>query len=384
MHGTIESSFRVELRRLDELAAFASELRELSARALAPNVFYEPSFIAASAPVFGRDVMAGLVWRRGTPARLIGFFPVAIERRRYGIKMPVLVGWTHAYGPLGTPLIDREAGEAAVAAWLDHLAADPTLPKLLLMPYLPAEGDIARAFDAALAHRDGRSEHFALHRRAMLAPQDDRAGYLDHAIPHKKRKELRRLRKRLADTGTLTSTTTSDPSVLTAALLDFLSLEASGWKGRAGTAAQRNDTARCFVLEAVSALAAEGKASVSRLALDGRAIAAIVTLRSGDAAWCWKIAYDETFSRGSPGVQLLLDVTDDLLADTSIVRADSCATADHPMIDHIWRERLALSDRLMCVAKCDPTLFGHLCRLELLRRSAMSAAKRLRNLLRRA
>ena len=40
------------------------------------------------------------------------------------------------------------------------------------------------------------------------------------------------------------------------------------------------------------------------------------------------------------------------------------------MIDHIWRERLALSDRLMCVAKCDPTLFAHLCRMESLRRSA--------------
>ena len=384
MHGTIESGYRVELRRLEELAAFASDLRDLTTRALAPNAFYEPSFMAAAAPVFGRDVMAGLVWRRGVPARLIGFFPVGIERRRYGIKMPVLVGWTHPYGPLGTPLIDRESGDAAVAAWLDHLAADPTLPKLLLMPYLPAEGDVARAFDAALAYRNGRSEHFALHRRAMLAPNDDRVGYLDHAIPHKKRKELRRLRKRLADTGTLTSTTTSDPATLTAALLDFLALEASGWKGRAGTAAQRNDTVRCFVLEAVSALAAEGKASVSRLALDGRAIAAIVTLRSGDAAWCWKIAYDETFSRASPGVQLLLDVTDDLLADTGIARADSCATADHPMIYHVWRERLALSDRLMCVAKCDPTLFSHLCRLESLRRSAMSAAKRLRNLLRRA
>ena len=74
------------------------------------------------------------------------------------------------------------------------------------MPYLPAEGDIAQAFDAALAHRKGRSEHFALHRRAMLAPAGDRAGYLDHAMAHKKRKELRRQRKRLADTGALTST----------------------------------------------------------------------------------------------------------------------------------------------------------------------------------
>jgi hypothetical protein len=133
----------------------------------------------------------------------------------------------------------------------------------------------------------------------------------------------------------------------------------------------------------VSALAAEGKASVARLALDGRAIATIVTLRSGDSAWCWKIAYDEAYSRSSPGVQLLLDVTDELLADASVARADSCATADHPMIDHIWRERLALSDRLMCVAKCDPTLFAHLCKMESLRRSAIDKLKWLRSLLRR-
>ena len=79
---------------------------------------------------------------------------------------------------------------------------------------------------------------------------------------HKKRKELRRQRKRLADTGDLTSTTTAEPAALTAALLDFLSLEAAGWKGRAGTAAKRNDAVRCFVVEAVTALAAEGKASV--------------------------------------------------------------------------------------------------------------------------
>jgi len=107
-------------------------------------------------------------------------------------------------------------------------------------------------------------------------------------------------------------------------------------------------------------------------------------LRSGDAAWCWKIAYDESRSRASPGVQLLLDVTDALLADASIARTDSCATADHPMIDHIWRERLTLSDRLMCVAKCDPTLFAHLCRMESIRRKAVDMLKRLRNLVRRA
>ena len=172
MHGTIEFRFQGRAQAPRRACGVrTATCATLAARALAPNAFYEPAFMAASAPVFGRDVLAGLVWRRATPRRLIGFFPVAIERRRYGLKIPVLVGWTHPYGPLGTPLIDRDCSEAAVAAWLDHIAADPALPKLMLMPYLPAEGDVARAFDAALAHRNGRSEHFALHRRAMLAPQ---------------------------------------------------------------------------------------------------------------------------------------------------------------------------------------------------------------------
>ena len=48
---------------------------------------------------------------------------------------------------------------------------------------------------------------------------------------------------------------------------------------------------------------------------DGHPVAASITLRSGNAAWFWKIAYDEAFARASPGVQLTLDLTRDLLAD---------------------------------------------------------------------
>lgn len=383
MHGTIDTGHRVELRRLDELAALAGDLRDLASRALAPNVFYDPAFISAAASVFGRDAMAGLVWGRTGRRQLIGFFPVTVERFRYGVPISVLVGWTHAYGPLGTPVIDRDTGDAALAAWLDHIAADPKLPKLLLMPYLPAEGDIARAFDAALARRSGHSQSFALHRRALLEPHGGRAGYLDQAIARKKRKELRRQRKRLAEDGALSSDVTLDPAAMPAALADFLALEATGWKGRAGTAAQGDEAVCRFINDAVSALAVEGKASVARLALDGRAIAALVTLRSGDTAWCWKIAYDESLSRASPGVQLLLDATESLLADASIARADSCATPDHPMIDHVWRERLALADRLMCVVPCNAGLFTQVCQLETARRAAIRMAKRLRGLLRR-
>src|SRR5258706_16381132 len=98
---------------------------------------------------------------------------------------------------------------------------------------------------------------------------------------------------------------------------------------------------------AVTALAGEGKAQVARLCVDAHPIAAMVTLRSGSTAWCWKVAYDESRARFSPGGQILLDVTQTQLDDPTIARADSCATADHPMIDHVWRERLPLGDRLL-------------------------------------
>jgi CelD/BcsL family acetyltransferase involved in cellulose biosynthesis len=383
VHGMIESDFRVEWRPLAELAPIATQWQSLAARALAPNVFYEPAFALAAAPVLGRDVGAGLVWSRAAPLRLLGFFPARIERRRYGIALPVLVGWTHPYGPLGTPLMDRDAGAAVLSAWLDHLAGQGDLPRLLLMPYFPAAGPVGQAFDAALARRHGESISLARHERALLAPAGAREHYLDHAMGAKKRKELRRQRKRLAEAGALVSDTVRDPAAIAAALADFLALEAAGWKGRAGTAARADDSVRAFMEKAVTGLARDGKARIDRLSTGGAPIAAIVTLQSGATAWCWKIAYDEAFARSSPGVLLLLDVTQALLDDPTIAGADSCATADHPMIDHVWRERVGLADRLVRLGPQGRFAFAAACRLERLRRTAIAGVKRLRDLTRR-
>jgi hypothetical protein len=102
---------------------------------------------------------------------------------------------------------------------------------------------------------------------------------------------------------------------------------------------------------------------------------------SGDTAWFWKIAYSENLARSSPGVQLVMDCTEHLLADGGPARIDSCAVAGHPMIDHIWRERLALSDRLIAVRR--PRLpFALACKAETIERAAIVAARALRNRLR--
>jgi len=67
-------------------------------------------------------------------------------------------------------------------------------------------------------------------------------------------------------------------------------------------------------------------------------------LRHQDRAFFFKLGIDERFAKFSPGVQLTLDLTRHLCADPAIATADSTASADHPMINPIWRGRFAIGD----------------------------------------
>jgi hypothetical protein len=250
-----------------------------------------------------------------------------------------------------------------------------------MMPFVPENGPFAKALDVVLANSGRASATFGQHQRALLDPADQRIGYLDRAMSSGRRKELRRQRRRLQDIAPVTFNTACDTDDVGSALKDFLVLEASGWKGLAQTAAANDAATRRFVETAVGTLAAEGKARIDRLFLNGSPIAATVTLISGDTAWCWKIAYSEGVSRFSPGVQLVLDLTADVLTERHIARVDSCATADHPMIDHVWRERLVVSDRLIAVRQAAFS-FTLACMIENARRFAIATAKTLRDRLR--
>jgi hypothetical protein len=367
-------------RQFSELSPIVPEWRDLAARALEPNAFYEPAFALAAAPVFGKEAGAVLVWSGAQPRRLVGLFPACIEKRRYGLKLPILVGFTHPYGPLGVPLVDREAPEPIIASWLAHLGAEPGMPSLAMLPYLPEDGPFGAALAAVLARAGLPFADFRRHQRPILMPCRERSLYVEQSLGRRRHKELRRLWRRLGDAGAVLFSTATEPAAVSAALEDFFALEASGWKGRAGTAAARHEPLRRLVQAAVCDLAAEGKVQIIRILVDGRAIAVSIVLYSGNCAWFWKIAYDETFARFSPGVLLSVALTGELANDSRIARTDSCAASDNPMISHIWRERLAMGDRMIAVRTPSSFLLGR--QLETLRGVTVSGAKLVRGIYR--
>ncbi len=135
MHAPLRQTYQVEWRSLAELASIADEWQALAASAIEPNVFYEPAFALAAAPVFGTDTRAVLV--RTMTGKLVGLFPGHPGRL-------MMAGWVHPYAPLGVPLVDRAEPEAVIAVWLDHLGQDPAMPGQLLLPFLPEQGAFAR------------------------------------------------------------------------------------------------------------------------------------------------------------------------------------------------------------------------------------------------
>jgi CelD/BcsL family acetyltransferase involved in cellulose biosynthesis len=174
--------------------------------------------------------------------------------------------------------------------------------------------------------------------RAMLASELTPESYLETSLSAKKRKELRRQANRLADEGKVTFERAAGADGIDQWCDRFLTLEAAGWKGRAGSALACSAATERMFRESLEGAARRGRLERLTLTLSGRPLAMLATFLTPPGAFSYKTAFDEGYARFSPGV-LLQRENLAVLGREDIAWSDSCASADHPMIDHFWRER---------------------------------------------
>jgi len=352
----------------------AAEWQALAAAAAEPNPFFDPAYCLPAFALAARGGGASaLVARR--EGKLVGLVPVVSALRAFRLPLPVLVA-SQPYAPLTTPLLSGEDPVGAAEGLLD--AARASGARVLALPVMPLDGVAGKALAEALSRRGVRPIHIEVHERAALDATQDAETYLRAGLSAKKLKELRRQRNRLDDEGAVAFTLAETPEDIAAALERFLVLEASGWKGLNGTGLGQNQGDAAFVRAVARDLGRRGAFKVLELTLAGRTIAAGLVLNQGGTAFFFKIAYDETLSRFSPGVQLTLELTRRLGDDPGIRSADSTADAGHPMIDHVWRERIRVADMLVPLQPGDAAAAVS-ARLLQARRSLRDGAKRARN-----
>ncbi len=367
----------VETHDVAAMAAWRDAWADLAGRALEPNVFMEPAFgltLAEHLPAAERPRFV-TVWSRDAEGarRLVGLCPIVRGRVSFGLRLSV---WRHELVALGPPLLDRHNAVPALVAMFDGMRHEHPRCRAVLADMVPAEGPTLHALRqaAAASHRPLRL--IDPRRRAMLFHGAGAAASGLAALSPRRRKEALRQRRRLADGGALTYTSATGTAEIITALDRFLDLEAAGWKGGRGTALKLDPARAAFTRAMAAAMAADGRIRIDSLDRDGRPLAMGIILSSGGRDFFWKMAYAEDHAVLSPGVQFVLGLTERQVAQSGTAATDSCALPDHPMIDRLWPERLALVDVAIGLQPGRRLGFEAVMRLEIARRRARALAKR--------
>lgn len=286
---TSDEGFSVSV--LDRLEPIATEWDELAIRSSAPP-FARPGWTRAWWSAFGRGKLQLLVAKRG--GKLAAVLPLHRHRGR-------LVSCSNVH----TPVFDCAASstEAVVALLKAALQA----PAGIRFFECISDGRLA----TALRDESIKAEAWLYVQRTTAAPRRatsmNRAD-LERSLGRSKGAEVRRRMRRLSELdGGFSLKLGSFAPRFDDDLQDFFRIEASGWKGKGGTAISASETTERFYTDVATWAAENDQLELLLLKTGRQTIAASLAIADATHYYALKIGYDEQFRRYSPGVLLTLD-----------------------------------------------------------------------------
>lgn len=324
----------------------------LAAVAMEPNVSFEPEAVLGTAAHLSEwSGLRLLVVEDGD--RFRACMVLRTLRRHHHLVRALTTRLDPAPVPmlpvLGTPLLDPDGAHQAACALLGALSSGRLpwpggrRPSLLLFDRWHDGGPVAERFRAACRSLSLRCATSDRWERPLLAR--DRAadaGGWPECLGARRLAEARRRARRLAEAagGAVRCTDRADDP---AAVDEYLRLERSGWKGRAGTAlADAPDRATAFG-ESCRRWRAEGRLSMLTLEAGGTAVALRCAVRSGEGLFLLRTAYDDRFARYGPGVQLEIATGRHLLESTDARWMDPCSGPANAFYDDLLPHRTAVA-----------------------------------------
>ncbi|HXI06830.1 MAG: GNAT family N-acetyltransferase [Bradyrhizobium sp.] len=311
---------------------------DLLARAT-PNVFMHPAALVAAVASGFAAIRMLLAWQEeGGTRKLVGIW--ALQLRKFAPLWPVVLdALPFNYAFVSSPIVDPACADAVVAAFFSAIEKS-TLPKVLNLPMLDAEGPVYAAMLMALRKRGTEPLVLSELSRPYVTGESGvkRSGST--------RKKLRQDWNRLSALGAAEVVNDRTPAAVQQHFEAFLALEKASWKGEQGTALLSHEADAAFVRRLIHDLSERQAASVAQLRVDGRVVAAQVLMYCGNTAYTWKTAFDAAYASYSPGALLVDKITDELLASADIKAINSCA-AESSFMGRLWSGRRAMADMLV-------------------------------------
>jgi len=330
------------------LEAIVPAWEELAAHALEHNPFYEPWVLLPALAANGGDeaLVCVQLWRKG---RLEGLFPFVREPRFKGLPFSALRSWRHSSHMLCTPLVRAGAHADCIRALIRWLREDGVGAAAVELRYLPGDGafsgalmDVARE-DAAFVVA---TEHFT---RALLRKDVDAERYLSSALSPETRKDMRRKERRLRERGELRRVALQPGDDANRWIAEFLALEASGWKGRQGSALACTPGNRSFASAVLTEGHRRGKLQLVGIDCGGRPVSRCCNLLAGEGAYAYRSAYDEAYAEFSPGVMAEIESIRSFHATPGVAWMDSITDPDNATLNRLWKHRRPMQSVLIGV-----------------------------------
>ena len=123
----------------------------------------------------------------------------------------------------------------------------------------------------------------------------------------------------------------------------LVSMEASGWKGRIGSAVACEPRHAAMFREVCASFAEQGRLRLLSFQGAGTTLAMRCDLRSGGMAFALRRTYDERFAHGSPGFQLEVDAFEVFHASGDRF-FDSCGNHPKDPTFSMWPDRRSLAE----------------------------------------
>jgi CelD/BcsL family acetyltransferase involved in cellulose biosynthesis len=308
----------------------------LVGRAAEPNPFFGPAFVQASADSWGEPAEL-LVIRDGTS--WLACLPLTRAGRWRRLKpFAHAERWLPEYTYFATPLVDRDALRPAAAALAHALVRDERAALVVLDP-LDADGSVGPDLVAALEAQGSRPIVYEEFKRAAVRRRPEPT-YLD-TVSAKRRKELRRLKRRLereVGAGLAVEDLSGQPEACEA----FLEMELSSWKGDNDTALASRPEDAAFFRALCGQPMGEGGLQILALQGGGRTVAMQCNLIQSGVMFGFKVAYERELARFSPGVLLEVDALEVFHERISVDFIDSCAAPDSEPLAWLWPDLRAL------------------------------------------
>ncbi|HEY5051982.1 MAG TPA: GNAT family N-acetyltransferase [Solirubrobacterales bacterium] len=326
-----------------------AQWRQLAARAVEPNPFFEPDYILPLARGLGRESEVRLLVLRDGDG-WSACMPVHLEKRWHRAPIRSLATWRGhpLYGLLGTPLIAPEQPGESLARLLEEIPGSAPGARFGSLELVAGDGPLGEALPALLEERRPRPIRFERYERAVLRRRPEPT-YAEETLSSKHRRELRRQGRKLSEKlgGELVVT---DRAGDDDAYADFVALETAGGLATHGTTIAAHPGHVAFFTEMCRAFAARGRLQLLALQAGDQTVAMKCNLLAGSAIFFFKIAYDERWSKYSPGILLELEMLKLFHENSDVDFMDSCADANNAMINRLWPDRRELTTHLLPAA----------------------------------